>query len=213
MKTMKGPGIFLAQFLRDQPPWDNLENIGQWVADLGYRGVQIPTWDRRVINLDKAAKSKSYCDDLKGRLKSIGLEITELAAHLQGQVLAVHPAYAVAFQAFHPPGLNDKRRTKWATDQLKKAVTASANLGLDSVPVLAGGLAWHMVYPWPQRPPGLVDLAFEELCRRWRPVLDHARDKGVVISYELHPGSDLFDGATFERFLEGVNGHPAAGLH
>lgn len=210
MKTMKGPGIFLAQFLRDEPPYDNLRNIGKWVADLGYRGVQIPTWDRRVIDLDKAARSKRYCDDLRGTLSDVGLEITELAAHLQGQVLAMHPAYEVAFQPFYPDGFDDRRRIKWATDQLKKAITASAHLGLGSVPVLSGGFAWHMVYPWPQRPPGLIDQAFKELYKRWKGILDCGRDKGVVLSYELHPGSDIFDGATFERFLEVSDGHPAA---
>jgi sugar phosphate isomerase/epimerase len=210
MKTMKGPGIFLAQFLRDQPPYDNLANIGRWVAELGYEGVQIPTWDARVIDLDRAAKSKGYCDDLQGTLRDIGMEITELAAHLQGQVLAMHRAYEVAFRAFYPQGLNDRERARWATDRLKKAITASAHLGLHSVPVLSGGFAWHTVYPWPQRPPGLVNQAFGELARRWQPVLDYGRDKGVALSYELHPGSDLFDGATFERFLDVTKSHPAA---
>ncbi len=213
MKQIKGPGIFLAQFLRDEPPYNRLENIGKWVAGLGYRGVQIPTWDPRVINLDKAAESKAYCDDLTGMLSGVGLEVTELAAHLQGQVLAMHPAYEAAFQAFYPKGYGDEQRVTWATEQLKKAVTASANLGLTSLPVLSGGFAWHMAYPWPQRPPGLIDRAFDELCRRWKPVLDHARDKGVVMSYELHPGSDLYDGATFEKFLAVSKGHPAACLN
>ena len=210
MKSMKGPAIFLAQFLRDEPPYDNLKNIGKWVSDLGYRGVQVPTWDPRVIDLAKAAESKAYCDDVKATLAGIGLEVTELAAHLQGQVLAMHPAYEVAFQAFYPQGADDGQRVEWATDQLTKAIHASVNFGLDSVPVLSGGFAWHMVYPWPQRPPGLIEQAFEELYKRWEPVLDLGRDKGVVLSYELHPGSDLFDGATFERFLDVSKGHPAA---
>ena len=102
MASMKGPGIFLAQFLRDDPPYDNLKNIGLWVASLGYKGVQIPTWDGRVIDLDKAAESKTYCDDLKAMLADIGLEVSELSAHLQGQVLAMHPAYELGFQPFYP---------------------------------------------------------------------------------------------------------------
>ena len=213
MASVKGPGVFLAQFLRDTPPYDNLENIGRWVASLGYQGVQIPTWDSRVIDLDQAAESKAYCDDLKGMLADIGLEVTELAAHLQGQVLAMHPAYEVGFQAFHPEGLSEKERTAWATEQLKKAIRASVNLGTTSVPVLSGGFAWHLMYPWPQRPPGLIDLAFQELYRRWQPALDMARDNGVTIAYELHPGSDLYDGATFETFLDVAGNHPAACLN
>jgi sugar phosphate isomerase/epimerase len=212
MRKMKGPGIFLAQFLRDEKPYNSLENIGKWVAGLGYKGVQIPTWDPRVIDLDKAAESKTYCDELKGKLNDMGLEVTELSAHLHGQVLAIHPAYEIAFQPFYPQGLKDKQRVEWATEQLKKAVTASANLGTDSVPVLSGGFAWHMIYPWPQRPQGLIDEAFKELHKRWKPVLDLAKEKGVVISYELHPGSDIFDGATFEMFLDVSKNHPAACL-
>jgi len=210
MSKMKGPGIFLAQFLRDEEPYNNLTNIGRWVADLGYKGVQIPTWDRRVIDLDKAAESKAYCDDLKGALEQIGLEIAELSAHLQGQVLAIHPAYEVAFQPFYPAGLKGKERAAWATKELKKAVTASANLGLKSVPVLSGGFAWHMIYPWPQRPAGLIEEAFKELHKRWKPVLDLAKENGIAISFELHPGSDIFDGATFEIFLDVSGNHEAA---
>ena len=212
MSMIKGPGIFVVQFLRDEEPYNNLANISQWAADLGYKGVQIPTWDSRVINLDKAAESKDYCDELKGTLRQIGLEITELPTHLQGQVLAIHPAYEIAFQPFYPQGLKDKERAEWATGELKKAVMASANLGLNNVPVLSGGFAWHMAYPWPQRPAGLVEEAFKELHKRWRPILDLAQENGVAISFELHPGSDIFDGATFEMFLDISDNHPAACL-
>jgi len=212
MSKIKGPGIFLAQFLREEEPYNNLVNIGKWAAGLGYKGVQMPTWDGRVIDLDKAAESKSYCDKLKGTLKQMGLEITELSAHLQGQVLAIHPAYEIAFQSFYPQGLRDSERAEWAAGELKKAVMASVNLGLNSVPVLSGGFAWHMIYPWPQRPAGLIAEAFKELHKRWRPVLDLARENGVAISYELHPGSDIFDGATFEMFLDIAGSHPAVCL-
>lgn len=210
MARMKGPGVFLAQFLRDQEPYASLEGLGRWFAGLGYRGVQIPGWDRRVIDLDQAAASRGYCDDYRGRLAGMGLAITELAGYLQGQVLAVHPAYAAGFAVFHPPGLEGNARTEWAAGELKKCILASANLGLRNIPVLSGGFAWHLAYPWPQRPPGLIDEAFKELARRWLPLLDMAREHGCVLGYELHPGSDLFDGATFELFLEHTHDHTAA---
>ncbi|MHC4071147.1 MAG: sugar phosphate isomerase/epimerase family protein [Planctomycetota bacterium] len=213
MRSIKGPGIFLAQFLRDAEPYNNLENIGKWVADLGYKGVQIPTWDSRVFDLDKAAQSKAYCDDLKASLAAIGLEITELAAHLQGQVLAIHPAYETAFAPFYPNDLDDTARVEWAIAKLIKSVKASANMRLKAVPVLSGALAWHMMYPWPQRPTGLISTAFKELYRRWKPVLDAARDEGITIAYELHPGSDIYDGATFEMFLDVSDEHAAACLN
>jgi sugar phosphate isomerase/epimerase len=210
MTAIKGPGIFLAQFLRDNEPYNNLRNICSWVAGLGYKGVQIPTWDKRVIDLDKAAESKSYCQDMQASLERLGLEVTELAAHLQGQVMAIHPAYETAFGAFYPPGLDDAARVEWATAELIKTVKASANLGLKAVPVLSGALAWHTMYPWPQRPAGLIDMAFEELYRRWKPVLDAAEQRGITIAFELHPGSDIYDGATFEMFLDVSESHKAA---
>jgi len=212
MRAIKGPAVFLAQFLRDEAPYNELTSICAWAASLGYKGVQVPTWDDRVIDLAAAAESKAYCDDYRAKLASAGVEPTELAAHLQGQVLAIHPAYEVAFDGFYPDGLDDDGRVAWATDQLKKTVLASANMGLSAVPVLSGGFAWHMVYPWPQRPAGLIDEAFKELAARWRPVLDLARDKGVTVCYELHPGSDLYDGATYEMFLERTDDHEAACL-
>ncbi|MFZ5831527.1 MAG: sugar phosphate isomerase/epimerase family protein [Planctomycetota bacterium] len=210
---MKGPAIFLAQFLRNEPPYDRLDSIAEWVAGLGYVGVQIPTWDGRVLDLDQAAVSKSYCDDYRAKLERAGLQPTELAAHLQGQVLAVHPAYEDLFQPFFPEGLRGRARAEWAAEQLRKAILASVNMGTDNVPVLSGGFAWHLVYPWPQRPAGLIDEAFQELARLWRPILDLAQEHGIALTFELHPGSDLFDGATFEMFLDQVKDHPAACLN
>ena len=213
MKKIKGPGIFLAQFLRDEKPYNNLTDIGKWVASLGYKGVQIPTWDPRVFDLDTAAESQTYCSELSGELKDMDLVPTELASHLQGQVLAMNNSYKTAFSAFYPSGLNDKEVIDWATDQLIKSINASVNMGLKTIPVLSGGFAWHMVYPWPQRPAGLIEEAFSELYKRWKPILDHAADKGINIAYELHPGSDIFDGATFEKFMDVSDHHPAVSIN
>jgi sugar phosphate isomerase/epimerase len=210
VRRIKGPAVFLAQFLRDTEPFNRLESIARWFAGLGYKALQIPAWDPRTIDLDQAAASRGYCDEYRGRLAEIGLEITEVAGYLHGQVLAIHPAYEVGFSGFHPPGLQGESRTAWAAEGLKKCIRASANLGLRNIPALSGGFAWHLAYPWPQRPPGLIDEAFQELARRWLPLLDMAAEHGCVFGYELHPGSDLFDGATFELFLEHTRDHPAA---
>jgi sugar phosphate isomerase/epimerase len=210
MKKIKGPAIFLAQFLRDEPPFNSIESISQWAADLGYIGVQIPTWDPRAIDLNRAAESKSYCDDYLGMLKERGLEAVDLGSYLQGQVLAFHPAYAVGFSAFHPEGLSGTEVTDWAVDQLKKSVIAAKNLGIKNISVMSGGFLWHMIYPWPQRPDGIVEEAFTELASRWRQVLDFAKGNGITFGYELHPGSDLYDGATYEMFLDKVDNHESA---
>lgn len=210
---MKGPAIFLAQFLRDESGYNELGSIARWAAGLGYKGVQVPTWDARVFDLDEAAESRAYCDDYRAQLLDVGILPTELAAHLQGQALALHPAYEELFGAFYPDGLRGAERTRWAADQLTKSIRASANMGTYSIPVLSGGFAWHLCYPWPQRPPGLVEEAFAQLARLWRPLLDLAHDRGLTFSYELHPGSDLYDGASYEMFLDAVDDHPAACLN
>jgi sugar phosphate isomerase/epimerase len=211
---MKGPAIFLAQFLSDEAPFNTLENICSWAASLGYTGVQIPTWDKRVIDLDLAAESKDYCDELNGKVKECGLEISELSTHLQGQLVAVHPAYDIMFDVFAPESLHGKpkERTTWAIDQVKKAGIASKNLGLQAHATFSGALAWHTIYPWPQRPAGLIDMAFEELAKRWAPILNHFEDCGIDLCYEIHAGEDLHDGITFERFLDKVKQHPRANM-
>ncbi|WP_317168306.1 sugar phosphate isomerase/epimerase family protein [Pelagihabitans pacificus] len=209
---MKGPGIFLAQFADNTPPFNTIEGMARWAADLGYTGVQIPTWDARLFDLDTAATSKTYCDDYLGILADKGLEACELASYLQGQVLAMHPAYQKLFQAFYPKGLNAQEAMVWATDQLKKTVQASAYFGTRNISVMSGGLAWPYMYPWPQRSAGLIDDAFQELAKRWLPILDAANEQGITFGYELHPGSDLYDGATYQRFLEETKEHPAACL-
>lgn len=214
MKTIKGPGIFLAQFIGEQAPYDTLENIGKWVKSLGYVGVQVPTNAPNFFDLQKVAESKDYADEIKGRLQEIGLEITELSTHLQGQLVAVHPAYDKLFDGFAPVEVrnNPKARTAWAVQQLKLAARASHNLGLNAHATFSGALLWHMVYPWPQRPAGLVETGFKELADRWLPILDEFDKYGVDVCYEVHPGEDLHDGVSYERFLEATNNHERACL-
>ena len=214
MTTIKGPAIFLAQFIGDTAPFNSLEGICKWAADLGYKGIQMPTLDARFIDLQKAAESKTYANDLKGEIKSYGLEITELSTHLQGQLVAVNPVYDDLFDGFAPESLrkNPKARQEWAVQQLKYAAKASQNLGLNASVTFSGALLWPMVYPWPQRPAGIVETAFTELAKRWEPILNVYEDCGIDLCYEIHPGEDLHDGITYEMFLDKVNNHARACL-
>ncbi len=207
--TMRGSGIFLAQFAGDTAPFNSLPAIAKWAADLGYDGVQIPSWDDRFIDLEKAAGSKDYCDEIAGICSDAGVAITELSTHLQGQLVAVHPAYDTQFDAFAPVAVhgNPDARQKWAVDQVKMAAKASRNLGLNASVSFTGALAFPYLYPWPQRPNGLIEEAFAELANRWKPILDVYDENGVDVGYEIHPGEDVFDGATFEMFLERLGGH------
>lgn len=209
MKTIQGPAIFLAQFMGDQAPFNSFKSICKWAADLGYVGVQVPAWDKRCIDLEKVAESKTYADEYKGIAKEAGVEITELSSHLQGQLVAVHPAYNEMFDGFAPENMrgNPKARTEWAVNQLKLAAKASKNLGITQHATFSGALLWHTVYPWPQRPAGLADTGFKELAKRWMPILNAFDEVGVNVCYEIHPGEDLHDGITFERFLEATGNH------
>jgi len=214
MKTIQGPAIFLAQFAGDAAPFNSLDSIAAWAAGLGYKGVQIPSWDSRLFDLQRAAESRTYCDEVTGTLASHGLVVTELSTHLQGQLVAVHPAYDAGFDGFAAPAVrNDPaRRQQWAVQQMLLAAKASKNLGLTAHATFSGALAWPYLYSWPPRPPGLIDAAFDELAKRWRPILDAFDAAGVDVCYEIHPGEDLHDGVTYEMFLERVGQHPRACL-
>jgi sugar phosphate isomerase/epimerase len=214
MRTIKGPAIFLAQFAGDKAPFDTLDHICGWAADLGYKGVQIPTWLTHFVDVEKAATSKTYADEVKGTVQSHGLEIAELASHIIGQLVAVHPAYDTLSDGFAIPEVrgNPTARQEWAVRHLKACAAASKNLGLKAHATFSGALAWPYLYPFPQRPAGLVEEAFDELARRWTPILNEFDKHGVDVCYEIHPSEDLFDGATYEMFLERVNNHPRANL-
>jgi sugar phosphate isomerase/epimerase len=214
MRTILGPAIFLAQFASDQPPFGSLAEMAGWAAGLGFKGVQIPSWDRRLFDLEQAADSDVYCQSVIGLLAEHGLKLTELSTHLQGQLVAVHPAYDLLFDAFAAPEVrgNPARRAQWAADQIRLAGRASRRLGLTDLATFSGALAWPYFYPWPQRPAGLVEMAFDELAARWRPLLDELDKADVNACFEIHPGEDLHDGVTFEMFLERLEGHPRCNI-
>src|ERR1700677_396709 len=144
MKTIKGPAIFLAQFASDDAPFNSLDGMVRWAARLGFKGVQIPSWDRRLFDLERAAESQDYCDEVLGLVDQVGLAVTELSTHLQGQLVATHPAYDTAFADFAPAALKDdaKGRQAWAVEQLQFAAKASQRMGLAGHPRFSGARAW-----------------------------------------------------------------------
>ncbi|MCP4952574.1 MAG: sugar phosphate isomerase/epimerase [Proteobacteria bacterium] len=210
MKTLRGPGIYLAQFATDEAPFNSLPTLAEWVAERGFLGVQIPSWDTRLINIQQAAESQTYCDEIKGTLAERGLELTELASHITGQLVAVHPAHDQMMDSFAPPAVrgNPAARRAWAEQQMAYIARASANLGVDRHASFTGSLLWPYLYPYPQWPEGLVDEAFDELGKRWLPILNQFDEHGVDLCFEVHPCEDVHDGLTFEMFLERVNQHP-----
>ena len=214
MRTIKGPGVFLAQFATDDAPYNSLEGMAKWAAEKGFKGVQIPTWDNRLIDMKQAAESQDYCDDLRGMLAGHGIEICDLASHIVGQLIAVHPAHDAVMDAFAPEAVhgNPTARREWATEHLAQAARASQRFGLDRHTTFSGSLLWPYLYPFPQWPEGLIDEGFTELANRWRPILDDFDAHGIDVAYEIHPTEDLHDGHSWEYFLEKVDQHPRANI-
>lgn len=214
MKEIKGPGIFLAQFAGNDAPFNDLDSICKWASEQGFKGIQMPSWEGRLFNLELAATSDDYCQEVQGTMAQYGLTLTELSTHLQGQLVAVHPAYDQMFDGFAPEQVrnNPQARTDWAVQQMHWAARASARFGLKSHASFSGALLWQTMYPWPQRPEGLVELGFEELGKRWLPILNAFDEADCDVCYELHPGEDLHDGVTFERFLDATNNHSRANI-
>ncbi len=209
MKTIKGPAIYLAQFMGNDPAKNQLASMCKYFSELGYKGIQLPAWESRLFDLKLAAESKDYCDELKGIASEHHIEIVDMASHLQGQLVAVHPAYDQLFDGFAPETCrnNPKKRTEWAIQQMKYCAAASKNLGVKVHGTFSGALLWHTAHPWPQLPSGLVELGFKELANRWLPILNYFDEMDVDVCYEIHPGEDLHDGITFERFLEATGNH------
>ncbi|HBS63256.1 MAG TPA: AP endonuclease, partial [Stenotrophomonas sp.] len=133
MRTLKGPSLHLAQFSADQAPFNDLPSIAAWAAGQGFKALQIPAWDERLFDVEQAAHSQQYCDDLIAMLASHGLVISELTTHIFGQLMAVHPAYDALCDSFAPAALHGDpaARTAWAVERLKLAAKASQRLGLD----------------------------------------------------------------------------------
>lgn len=209
MKRIKGPSIHLAQFSDALSPFNQLATIAGWAGNLGFKALQLPAWDQRLFDVRKAAESQTYCDEISGVLAEHGLVISELTTHIFGQLVAVHPAYDVMCDAFAPEELrgNAAARSEWALQQIKLAARASRRLGLTEMGTFSGSFLWPYFFPFPQRPEGLVEAAFDELARRWKLVLDACDEQGINLCYELHPSEDLHDGVSFEMLLDRVGGH------
>jgi sugar phosphate isomerase/epimerase len=209
--TIRGPGLFIGQYIGTEPPFDRLEDLAGWAASLGFKAIQIPISDTRLKDIVGVSQT-AIVETISVIVSKSGLAISELSAHRAGALLAVHPAYDEIMDALAAPAVRGRpeARREQAEHDLRRTIALAAALGVDKVATFSGGLAWPFLYPYPPRPPGLIERAFSELARRWRPLLDAADQAGIDLCFELHPGQDLHDGVTFERFLGAVDHHPRA---
>lgn len=206
---LKGPAIFLAQGF-GKPGWTTLEECAKTAGSLRYEGMQLPLWVGDLINLNTAAMSTTYCQQLLGKATEAGCPIVEVANHVETQLVRCTPAYQKLFDGFGPEKFrgNPTAMLAWAQERALLSVRAAKNLGLDRVAAFSGTSIFHLMYPWPQRPAGLVQAAMHALAKAWLPVFNLGEELGVDICFELHPGEDLHDGDSFEMFLRYVGNHP-----
>lgn len=214
MQSIQGPAIALAPYVSDKAPFDTLENLAAWAQGLGFTGVELPTWDARVFDLQKAAGDQAYCDHLRAVLAAHKLTLVALSTERQGRLVAAHPAYDAPLDALAPPQVrgNPQARAAWAAEQLVHAAYASARLGVSAHVTVSGSLLLPYLCPGPSRPAGIVDTGFAELGRRWRVILDVFDQARVDVGFAPLLGQDVSDGATFERFLASTGGHPRCKL-
>lgn len=210
-RTIKGPALFVAQFIGPPPLFETLPALADFAAGLGFKALQLPIHDPRIVDAERV-DDRDYVHAIAATLGAAGLATSEVAAHRAGQLLAVHPAYDDVVDILAPAAVrgDPAARQARAEADLRRAIILAAQLGAHKVATFSGGLAWPYFYPFPPSPPGLVAQAFETLARRWRPLLEAADEAGVDLCFELHPGQDVHDGATFARFLDAVDGHPRA---
>ena len=202
---VKEPAIFLAQFvgLPAIEKSDTLEGLAKWAAGLGYKGIQIPADHDNLLNVTKIAAEPAYAQEMLGQLREWGVVPTELSFHLSGQCVAVQPVYYEKMDAFAPEAVrgNPQARGEWAKQRVKLIARASKNLGLKAAVGFSGSLLWPFFYPWPPRSEQEVEEGFEALADLWWDVLIEFYECGVRAAFELHPGEDLHDGESFDRFL------------
>ena len=210
MKTIKGPAIFLAQFAGDAAPLTTCRHC-RLGAGLGYKGVQIPTWDGRLFDLKLAAESKTYCDEVKGTLAKHGCSSPSFPRICRASwSRCIPPTMRCSTASRRPRSAATDSAPAMGGRTIAACGQGIANLGLTAHATFSGALAWPYHLSLAAAPAGLVETAFDELARRWLPILNAFDEAGVDVCYEIHPGEDLHDGVTFEMFLERVNNHPRA---
>ncbi len=185
-----------------------IKKVCETVSGLGYDGIELGLVGDH-FDVDTAAKSKTYCDDLKGLLSEYGLGSWALAAHLQGQLVCDN--YDSRHAAFAPKALrNDPKAMRaWAVKTMKNCAKAARNMGIGVVTGFTGSPLWPMLYSFPPVTKKMVADGYASFAKAWKPILDVFADNGVKFALEVHPTEIAFDAASAQRALEAVGGHKA----
>lgn len=213
MRALKGPGLFLAQYINQQAPFNSLASFSKWVAEMSFTSIQIPcSSDPTLFNLTKAAESRAYCDDVRGILAEAGIGISSLSTQFNGRLAAIGADSVQAANSI-PSAVVCKGEPGHHADlehRLLLAAKASQNLGLNAHILApdASMFAQRLSHPLFAVPPQLTDQDFSSLGNQWLHILSAFDEAGIDLCFDLHPGGDLRDGATIEQFVDATNHHP-----
>jgi sugar phosphate isomerase/epimerase len=191
-----------------------LETIAQKAAQWGYDGLELACWGDH-FEVDKALADDKYCENRLKILKKHGLQVFAISTHLVGQ--AVCDRIDERHKAILPAdvwGDGESEGVKQrAAQKLIDTAKAAKKLGVKVVIGFTGSSIWHLLYSFPPTPPKMIDAGYKDFGKRFKPILDAFKSKGVKFALEVHPTEIAFDIATAQRALNAVKNHPAFGFN
>lgn len=189
-----------------------LKKVCETMSEMGYDGLELGLVGDH-FDVEKAAKSKAWCDDFKGRLAEHGLGCWALATHLQSQLVC--DEYDSRHAQFAPKALrgDPKAMRAWAVRTMKLVAKAARNVGAEVVTGFTGSSIWRYLYSFPPVTREMISDGYRAFAKAWKPILDVFAENGVKFALEVHPTEIAFDIASAQRALEEIGGHPAFGFN
>jgi sugar phosphate isomerase/epimerase len=190
-----------------------IATLCEMAADMGYDGLELACWGDH-FDVDKAARSKKYCDDKRKLLARYGLNCWAISHHLAGQ-LVCDPNNDHRSDMFAPPRTHGKpeAKRKWAVQTMKKCAVAAKNMGVKVVNGFTGSSIWHMLYAFPPVTQDDVNKGFARFAELWKPILAEFKKNRVRFALEVHPTEIAFDIYTAERALKAIKNDKAFGFN
>ncbi|MGE4564877.1 MAG: sugar phosphate isomerase/epimerase family protein [Victivallaceae bacterium] len=200
--------LFTGQWV-DMP----LAELAKKAAAWGYDGLELACRGDH-FNVDLAAESQAYCDDIRATLAKHNLGVWSISNHLSGQ-LVCDPNNDSRSDMFAPDHLagNAEGKRAWGIEHLKKSARAARNLGVPVVNGFTGSPIWHMLYSFPPVSKEMIRQGFQFFADSFNPILDVYAECGIKFALEVHPTEIAFDLVTARRALEAIGNRPEFGFN
>ncbi|WP_372807222.1 sugar phosphate isomerase/epimerase family protein [Pontiella sp.] len=190
-----------------------LAELAPLAKNMGFDGLELACWGDHM-DVDKAARSKKYCQEKRELLADHGLECHAISHHLAGQLVCDLNNDGRS-DMFAPPELagDAEGQRKWAVKTMKNAAKAAQNMGVGVVNGFTGSSIWHMLYSFPPASEKMIEDGFAFFAKMWNPILDVFDQCGVKFALEVHPTEIAFDTITARRALAAVKNRKAFGFN